>query len=240
MRVLKIEAEGLTTSFRYPFFMVGRQPSFDMPPPATIYGHICSAAGDWLDPVLLRFGYWFSHAGTKHEDLEHFHSTEIAGGTFALGGAKVAKNVEAGVQPTRREFLLQPRLVLYLANLDLADAFRSPRYAVVLGRSQDLFTYTRVAEIDLIETEQAYIERTLLPGGPARWPGLGMAIAMPRFIDYRRNRQVTFGQYQMLQGRASQEDLPRHPDHRYLVDPETEERNGCHRAVIFHTFVDPR
>ena len=27
MRVVKVEAEGPTTSFRYPFFMVGRQPT---------------------------------------------------------------------------------------------------------------------------------------------------------------------------------------------------------------------
>ena len=33
MKVLKIVAEGLTTSFRYPHFMQQIHPSFQMPPP---------------------------------------------------------------------------------------------------------------------------------------------------------------------------------------------------------------
>ena len=205
MRVIKVEAEGFTTSFRYPFFMVGRQPTFEMPPPATIYGHICSAVGDWIDPASVQFAYWFDHAGNKYEDLEHFHSTAVAPrSTFQWRGTKVTKNVETEMQPVRREFLYQPRLVLYITNLALAAAFRSPRYAVVLGRSQDLFTYTRVAEIDLLEADRAYVERTLLPGGVGRWAGLGgVAIAMPRYIDYGRGRAVSFGQYQMVRVRVN-------------------------------------
>ena len=50
MRVLKVTLEGITTSFRYPHFMVNVQPSYRMPPPATIYGHICSALGEWVSP----------------------------------------------------------------------------------------------------------------------------------------------------------------------------------------------
>ena len=60
MDVLKIVAEGVTTSFRYPHFTLGIQPTFDMPPPATIYGHICSAVGEWLDPDGLQFAYHFT------------------------------------------------------------------------------------------------------------------------------------------------------------------------------------
>lgn len=50
MQVLKIVLEGVTTSFRYPHFMLGVQPSFPPPPPATIYGHVCSALGEWVAP----------------------------------------------------------------------------------------------------------------------------------------------------------------------------------------------
>ncbi len=60
MRVLKVVLEGITTSFRYPHFMMGVQPSFPMPPPATIYGHICSALGEWIDPKGLAFAYHFT------------------------------------------------------------------------------------------------------------------------------------------------------------------------------------
>jgi CRISPR-associated protein Cas5t len=234
--------------------MVGRQPTFDMPPPATIYGHLCSAAGAWLDPRGLRFAYWFDHAGPKHEDLEHFHTTTVSrSSTFAWRSEKVNKNVEILMQPVRREFLLQPRLILYTPNLELADAFRSPHYAVVLGRSQDLFTYTRVAEIDLEEASRAYADRTLLPGGWGRWRGFGVAIAMPRFIDYEQGRAVTFGQYVMVLDRRR---LDEHEDvlqegpsivgaapgagaaHKYWVDPESPEFDGARRAVILHRFVE--
>ena len=43
LELVKVVAEGLITSFRYPHFMWQKQPTFEMPPPATIYGHICSA-----------------------------------------------------------------------------------------------------------------------------------------------------------------------------------------------------
>lgn len=239
MHVLKVEAEGPTASFRYPFFMAGRQPTFEMPPPATIYGYICSALGEWIDPASLQFAYWFDHAG-KSEDLEHFQAASVAPrSTFAWHGNKVSKNIEATVQPVRREFLFRPRLTLYLNNVALAPAFRSPRYAVTLGRSQDLFSYTRVTEIDLQEATSAYIDRTLLPGGLGRWSGSGIAVAMPRYIDYSRGRRVSFGQYVMVPTML-RPDLTPHPPpgDAYLIDPETEERDGCRRAVILHRFVD--
>lgn len=239
MRVLKIEAEGLTTSFRYPFFMAGRQPTFEMPPPATIYGHICSAAGEWLDPASLQFAYWFDHRG-KVDDLEHFQATRVAPrSTFPWHGDKVSKNIEATVQPVWHEFLFQPRLILYLTKMELAAAFRSPHYVVILGRSQDLFTYTRVTEVELQEAPRAYIDRTILPGGPGRWAGSGVAVAMPRYIDYSRGRSVNFGQYLMVPTRLQPDNMPLPPHgESYLVDPESDEHHGCRRAVIFHKFVD--
>ncbi len=237
MRVLKVEAEGFTTSFRYPFFMAGRQPTFEMPPPATIFGHLCSAVGDWLDPASLQFAYWFTHAG-KVDDLEHFQATSVAPrSTFSWRGEKVPKNIEATVQPVRHEFLFQPKLTLYLPHLDLGPAFRSPRYAVTLGRSQDLFSYVRVAEIVLEEAPRAYLEGTLLPGSMSQITTAGIAIAMPRYIDYGRNRHVTFGQYVMVQRRHVFND-PAQSGATYLVDPESSEHDGCRRAVIFHRFVD--
>jgi len=231
-RVVKVEAEGLTTSFRYPFFMWGRQPTFEMPPPATIYGHICSAVGDLLDPRGLRFGYWFAYE-FRGEDLEHLHAINRGGGTFSWRGQKVPKNLDAQVQPLRREFLLHPRLVLYLNRPDLLAAFESPHYAVGLGRSQDLFTYTRVSTVDLIEATQAYVEHTLLPGALGSQVDAGIAVSMPRFVDYDHDRAPAFGQYVMVQNRQ----WPRN-NGPFLVDPDTTEVNGCKRAVIMHGFVD--
>ena len=68
MLVLKVVAEGITTSFRYPHFIQTVQPTFTMPPPATIYGHIASALGNWFDPSGVQFAYHFTFSA-KIKDL---------------------------------------------------------------------------------------------------------------------------------------------------------------------------
>src|SRR2546429_5369568 len=139
MHVLKVVAEGLTTSFRRPHFMHGIQPTFRMPPPATIYGHICSALGEVIPPEGVAFAYHFiSRIG--FDDIEHTHVLNISSGK--LPGTKYSKVLEGRVNPFKRELLFQPKLTLYLNHPEWIDAFRSPHYTVVLGRSQDLFTYT--------------------------------------------------------------------------------------------------
>lgn len=150
----------------------------------------------------------------------------------------MTKNVETEMQPVRREFLFEPRITLYITNLELAHAFRSPRYAVVLGRSQDLFTYTRVTVIDLLPAERAYAEKTLLPVGTGRWASRGVAVAMPRFINYAHNRSVAFGQYQMVRSRIRLDEESGFEHQAFLVDPESDIHDGRHRAVVFHGFVD--
>ena len=50
MRVLRVLIEAPVTSFRYPHFLIGRQITYDMPPPSTIYGHVMSAVGRLLPP----------------------------------------------------------------------------------------------------------------------------------------------------------------------------------------------
>ncbi len=111
MRVLKVVLEGTTTSFRYPHFMLSIQPSFPLPPPATIYGHICSALGEWVAPEGLRFAYHFTVAGVG-EDLEHIHVLQASGGK--LGETRLPKVLEGDINPFNRHILLHPRLVLYL------------------------------------------------------------------------------------------------------------------------------
>ena len=47
MKVAKIGILAPVVSFRYPHFLVGKQVSYVMPPPSTIYGHIASAVGSF-------------------------------------------------------------------------------------------------------------------------------------------------------------------------------------------------
>src|ERR1039458_9248652 len=85
--VLRISVEAPVTSFRYPHFLVGRQPSYSMPPPSTIYGHIGSALGELPDPGSFQFGYDFRFSGHS-SDLEHQHIITAGGQAFTLEGQK--------------------------------------------------------------------------------------------------------------------------------------------------------
>jgi CRISPR-associated protein Cas5t len=237
MRVLKVVAEGFITSFRQPHFMQGIQPTFLMPPPATIYGHLCSAIGDVVLPDGLAFAYHFtSQAGFS--DIEHTIIVSVSSGK--LKGTNFPKVLEGGVQPFKRELLFQPRLVLYVNRPEWADAFRSPRYAVVLGRSQDLFTYTSVGTVELQQAERAYFEHTLMPYSMAVRTGSGIAELMPRYLDYARNRVPTFARYLLLEHRVYSDDLLRFdtdPSPLYWVDPSSPPEKGAHLGLIFHTFT---
>lgn len=240
MRVLKVVAEGLTTSFRYPHFMLQVHPSYPMPPPATIYGHICSALGEWFDPAGVRFAYRFTHAG-EVRDTEHVIVLKPATGT--LPGTKTPKIIEGNVNPFQRQMFFQPRLTLYINRPEWEPAFRSPRFAVVLGRSQDLFTYTNVSIVELEQADRAYFQHTLVPHEMALQLGRGLAVTMPRFVDYASNRQPTFAQYVVVHDRVvlPSDEVP-HFEHLrygpYWIDSAAPAFDGIPRGLAFLSFVE--
>ncbi len=237
MQVLKITAKGLTTSFRYPFFMQGVQPTFEMPPPATIYGHIASALGEWFDPESVRFAVLFRYQ-RKMEELEHTHILSPA--TGRLPGTNIPKALVGNVNPFRREILFMPEMTLYVNRPEWAEAFRHPRYAVALGRSQDLFTYTAVKIVDLRWSDHAYFEHTLAPYSFAQRTAMGFTALMPRFLDYGRNRFPSFGRYVVIHRRVHTRDFLRYAGEEepsFWVDPESEEVGGDLLGLAFHTWV---
>ncbi|NOK58668.1 MAG: CRISPR-associated protein Cas5 [Chloroflexi bacterium AL-W] len=236
MQVLKVVVEGLTTSFRYPHFVQGVQPTFEMPPPTTIYGHICSALGEWVDPKEVTFAYHFTTQG-RVDDVEHIHVVKRSSGK--LPGTKIPKVLEGSINPFKRTLLFQPRLTLYLNRPEWLPSFQSPRYAVVLGRSQDLCSYTQIEVIELQSTSEAYFEHTLLPYSMATQMRAGVVALMPRYLDMSRNRTPTFDRYLMLQQRMWSHELLQFGNtvQHYLVDPQSPVYNGMQRALIFHHFV---
>lgn len=244
MKVLKVVAEGVTTSFRYPHFMQQIHPTYEMPPPATIYGHICSALGEWFDPTGVRFAYHFTHEG-QVTDLEHVMVLSRGKNKAKLPGTKIPKVLEGKVNPFKRALLFRPRLTLYLNRPEWESAFRSPRYAVVLGRSQDLFTYTDVSVVELEEAEQAYFEHTLLPHEMVLQTMRGITVNMPRFLDYGRNRRPAFSRYVMLTERVR---LPGDGglrfDHLtygpYWVDPTVPRVKGVQFGVSWLRFTEDK
>lgn len=236
MRVLKIVLEGTMTSFRYPHFMLSIQPTFPLPPPATIYGHICSALGEWIEPQGVAFAYHFTATG-EGEDLEHIHVLSVA--TGKLPGTRLPKVLEGNVNPFTRHVLLHPRLVLYLNRPEWLEAFRAPRYPVVLGRSQDLACYTSIEVIDLERRSNVYFEHTLLPYQMATQTSVGVVSLMPRWLDYWNNRQPTFDRYVLLQQRVSSERLVlyEHSAAEYWADPSVPQIKGAALGLCFHSFV---
>jgi len=236
MHVLKVVAEGLTTSFRRPHFMHGVQPTFQMPPPATIYGHLCSALGDVVPPEGIAFAYHFTSI-TGFSDIEHTHIVSESSGK--LQGTTYPKVLEGAINPFKRELLFQPRLILYLNRPEWIEAFRSPRYAVVLGRSQDLFTYTSFETIELQQAERAYFEHTLLPYNMAVQVSRGIVELLPRYLDYERKRTPTFARYLLLERRVHSDDFWRLEEapNTYWIDPTSLLEKDAHLGLVFHTFV---
>lgn len=238
MQVLKITGEGLITSFRYPHFMQGVQPTFEMPPPATLYGHVCSALGEWVEPAGLRFAVHFTFE-RRVDELEHTHVLAPASGK--LPGSDTPKVLAGAVNPFVRTVLFRPRLVLYLNRPEWAARFRSPRYVVVLGRSQDLFTYTKVEVVELERTDHAYLEHTLLPHRLNRYTGRGIAVLMPQWLDYQDHRRPTFRQYVMLNRRVHSREFLRYADEpplQFWVDPTSAEVHGDRLGLVFLSWSD--
>ncbi len=238
MHVLKVVAEGLTTSFRYPHFMQGIHPTFEMPPPATIYGHICSTLGEWIKPDGIEFAYHFTHLG-KFDDVENIHVVVSSSGN--LPGTKHPKALEGIINPFKRTILFQPRLILYLNKPEWEEAFRSPSYTVVLGRSQDLFTYISVEIVKLTRAHHAYFEHTLIPYKMGFQTGRGYALLMPRFLEYAQSRSAIFARYVVLKQRIHTSEFLHFPgvadESEFWIDPTSLEDDGDYLGLAFHTFV---
>lgn len=213
MEALRITVVGAVTSFRYPFFVQGVQPTYEMPPPATLYGHIASTLGFLPAPDSFRVAMHFTAAAT-FIDYEHTH----------LFGSKQPK-----LSPFKREILFQPRLTLYIDRPDWFEAFLYPYFVVTLGRSQDLMQYAAVELITLETADSAYVEHTLLPFDARYYVSAASAITMPRWIDETRTAQ--WGHYAMVRA-------PQTYDRDTWVDPTAPHWHGRLRAVIWLSFTE--
>lgn len=250
MRCLKIKMDGITASFRYPHFIWGRQPTFEAPPPATIYGMICSAVGEWLDPNSIQFAYSFSFS-EKLEDLEHVHAVQFGKGTFTYLGKKYSKNIEGNINPLRREFLFRPEMTLYLDRLDLEPFFWEPRYPMTFGRSQDLLFIKSISTIELMKETKVYLEKTILPWEYRPYVTKGISLMMPKYIDYDEDRRADLANYVLLTDRVydglhgsgyrdlhTQLMIGNNEVRNYWIDVESNKDHDCFQGVVFHSFVD--
>jgi len=250
VKVTKVVVEAPIVSFRYPHFLIGRQISYDMPPPSTIYGHIASAVGDWFDPGLVRFAYQFTFQ-SRGSDLEHQHvisrPPSVRGTSFRTLEGEFPAAVVGNVQPHLRDYLYDCTLILYVDPARMAHAFRNPTFCVNLGRSQDLATIVSVQEVELIKAEGAYLEKTLLPFSMRKYLGRGFTVLMPRYISPPPERDPSFSRYIVLHDRVFagqvRESLPRLLEYdeerkrEWWVDPTSPMKEGVHLAPVFQSFL---
>jgi CRISPR-associated protein Cas5t len=197
MRVAKVVVHADVASFRYPFFVTGRQPTFDMPPPSTIHGHCASALGRWPAPASFFFGLHFTWRA-RTSDLEHQHITEPLGPKaktrVATPDGDLRATTGVTIQPVERDFLFDCLLTLYVPT-ELVPAFRAPAFPVVLGRSQDLAEVVSAEEVDLAAPSRVRLEHTLLPRSVRPCVRFGATVLLSRYISEPPQREATFAQY---------------------------------------------
>ena len=148
MKVIRIHITGWVSSFRNPLFISGFQPTLPLPPLSALYGLLTAAKGDWITPHDAALGFVFQSKG-RAVDLETVY--EFAG------------KLDAKSNINRREFLVQPELYLYTPEISLRDAFKRPRYTLLMGRSSDLATVKSIDEIELEYKSETIYQNTLLP-----------------------------------------------------------------------------
>ena len=148
MKFLRIIINGWTASFRFPSFISGFQPTLPVPPLSTIYGLLSAVKGKLVTPNDVSVGFIFEY-DSKAVDLETIYELK------ALKGNK--SNI------TKREFLFNPKLYLYLDNLDYKEYFNHPAYPILLGRSSDLAMVSEIKEVNLELKSNVNLGKTILP-----------------------------------------------------------------------------
>ena len=153
IEAIRITISAYTASFRVPHF-VGHQLTLTVPPLSTIYGLISAAAGRWVSPEEVEWLAYRCEYKSKAMDTEAILTVERPSPSdFARF---VTRNVLS------REFLIMPYLTLYLPP-DWENAFRRPRYALLLGRTQDVATVEEVKHISLNPVQDGVVSGVLLP-----------------------------------------------------------------------------
>lgn len=150
---VRIVLTAYTASFRVPSF-VGHQLTLPVPPLSTIYGLLSAAAGRWISPQEVAWLAFRCDYESKGIDLEAIWTVERPRRHEAA--RFVTRNV------IQREFLTMPRLTLYLPS-EWEAAFRRPRYALLLGRTQDVASVESIMSLTLEPVGEGEVSGVLLP-----------------------------------------------------------------------------
>jgi CRISPR-associated protein Cas5t len=173
MKLYRVLITAQTASFRYPNFISSNQLSIKAVPYTTIAGMVASATGD--DSIVdFNFSYVFRYQ-SFYVDLETIYKFEKRG--------NYVNNKNVVQDPTfRREILYDCYLTLYFEDEKIANAFKSPVFQILLGRSGDLARVVDVREVNVIKSDKAILNGTIVPFNEFR--SSGEIYTMPKYFDY--------------------------------------------------------
>jgi CRISPR-associated protein Cas5t len=173
MKLYRILITAQTASFRYPNFISSNQLSVKAVPYTTIAGVVASATGN--DKLIdFKFSYIFRYQ-SSYVDLETIYKFEKKGNSV--------NNKNVVQDPTfQREILFDCYLTLYFEDEKIANAFKSPIFQLLLGRSGDLARVVEVKEIEAVKSDQTVLNGTVIPFN--EFKSSGEIYAMPKYFDY--------------------------------------------------------
>jgi len=175
MKALHVRLEALSATYPYPFLKSGTILTLPAPPFSNILGNLSACAGRAVGPGETLIGLEFE-SGDKAFDLERTRRLRMDNKT-----GRLSANREQGL--ALRQFHVNPRLDLYLTQLDFERCFHSPAAAPCLGRSQDLAWICFVRPIELFAAEEGVLGPTLV-----RFPNTQTAgQILPPLADYFLN-----------------------------------------------------
>jgi len=154
---VRITLSAYTASFRVPGF-IGHQLTLPVPPLSTIYGLLSAAAGRWVEPHEVAWLAYCCDYVSKAFDLEVIIQVERKG----IEKPPYVRSPPETRNVLQREFLFMPRLTLYLPS-EWEKAFRTPRYVLLLGRTQDVAYVESIVRTSLEPVEEGEVSGVLLP-----------------------------------------------------------------------------
>jgi hypothetical protein len=184
---------GWTATFKMPLFysntgIKGTMPTMDIPPYTTIIGILGNMVGRDLQPdEIKRIGFIFEY-DKKGVDLEKLES-------YTLDTEKnILKRNKGTTNPTQREFIIRPKLHIYLENVTLFEEyFHEPFNIPCFGRSQDILwleTLKNGRQYEIVNAEEVHegiVKNTLMP-----FPQEGASGIIIPLVDYYENFQLGF------------------------------------------------
>ena len=183
--------EGFTAFFKHPLTITGTQISLPCPPYSTLLGMLSAISGRVVSPSETRIGFEF-HCSSRDLEIEKTDRLALNKGTLSPH--------REGQGILRRYIYFNPKLDLYITNLDLEEAFHSPASTPSLGRSQDIAWITNVEKVRLTGTSSGNIGPTLIPSIEMTIPSL--LVRSPEWFDNdvegRTRIAGPFGFYQAI------------------------------------------